>query len=77
MLGNDRPGIVRDVTAALVQQGLTIDRFTSRTLDAPMSGGMLFEATVEVRAVGEADLVAARAELERLAGEIQVDLTVG
>jgi len=77
VLGNDRPGVVRDVTRALVQQGLSIDRFTSRTLDAPMSGGTLFEATVGVRVGPGADLTAATAELERLAGEIQVDLTVG
>lgn len=77
VLGNDRPGVVRDITHALVQRGLSIDRFTSRTLDAPMSGGTLFEATVSVRVGEGADLAAATAELERLAGEIQVDLTVG
>lgn len=77
VLGNDRPGVVRDVTQALVRRGLSIDRFTSRTLDAPMSGGTLFEATVSVRVGEDADLAAATAELERLAGEIQVDLTVG
>mgnify|MGYP001041608188 CR=1 FL=1 len=77
VLGNDRPGIVRDLTQVLVGEGLTIDRFASRTVAAPMSGGELFEATVTARArVGDAvgDAVAA---LEELAGEIQVDLTVG
>lgn len=77
VLGNDHPGIVRDVTRALARRGLSIDRFTSRTLDAPMSGGTLFEASVSVRAAAGADLAAATAELEQLAGEIQVDLTVG
>ncbi|WP_354002857.1 amino acid-binding ACT protein [Microbacterium elymi] len=76
VLGNDRPGIVRDITGALVGGGLTIDRFTSRTVAAPMAGGELFEATVTVRAAGGAELAAAVAELERLAGEIQVDLTL-
>jgi len=76
VLGNDRPGVVREITHALVQQGLSIDRFTSRTLEAPMAGGTLFEATVSVRAGEDGDLAAAVAELERLAGEIQVDLTV-
>lgn len=77
VLGNDHPGIVRDITAALVQRGLSIDRFTSRTTDAPMSGGLLFEATVSARGGQDVDLGAAVAELERLAGEIQVDLTLG
>ena len=77
VLGNDRPGIVRDITQVLVGGGLTIDRFTSRTVAAPMSGGELFEATVSARArVGDAASDAV-AELEKLAGEIQVDLTLG
>lgn len=76
VLGNDRAGIVRDITGALARRGLSIDRLTSRTRDAPMSGGTLFEATVSVRVGDGADVAAAVAELERLAGEIQVDLTV-
>jgi glycine cleavage system regulatory protein len=77
ILGNDRPGIVRDITAALVRHGLSIDRFTSETRDAPMAGGTLFEASVVARVAPDADVDAATADLERLAGEIQVDLTVG
>lgn len=77
ILGNDHPGIVRDITHALASRGLSIDRFTSTTLEAPMAGGTLFEATVSVRAPSGTDLDEARAELERIAGEIQVDLSVG
>lgn len=77
VLGNDHPGIVREITRALARHGLSIDRFTSRTLEAPMAGGTLFEAQVSVRIVDRAGLSDAVEELERLAGEIQVDLTVG
>lgn len=77
VLGNDHPGIVRDITRTLVQCGLSIDRFTSRTLDAPMAGGTLFEATVSARLPAGADVAPAAAALEQLAGEIQVDLTLG
>jgi glycine cleavage system regulatory protein len=76
VLGNDRPGIVRDITRALVGRGLTIDRLTSRTTATPMAGGELFEATVTAHAAGAGDIAAAVAELEQLAAEIQVDLTV-
>lgn len=77
VLGNDRPGIVREVTGTLVDRGLSIDRFTSRTLDAPMAGGTLFEASVSVRVPTGVELADVTADLERLAGEIQVDITVG
>lgn len=77
VLGNDRPGIVRDVTSAITAHALSIDAFRSRTLDAPMAGGMLFEATVEVRVPAESDAGEIITALEALAAEIQVDLTVG
>jgi len=76
VIGNDRPGIVRDVTAAINDHALSIDSFHSRTLEAPMAGGTLFEAVVEVSLPSDAD-AAVTAALEQLAGEIQVDLTVG
>lgn len=76
VLGNDRPGIVRDVTAAIAAHALSIDTFRSRTLDAPMSGGTLFEATVTVSLPAAADAETLTSALEALAGEIQVDLTV-
>lgn len=77
VLGNDHSGIVRDITGALADAGLSIDRFTSRTIEAPMAGGILFEATVSARVPDGADVEAARSRLEQIAGEIQVDLTVG
>ncbi|WP_312676244.1 ACT domain-containing protein [Microbacterium sp.] len=76
VLGNDRPGIVRDVTATIAAHALSIDTFRSRTLDAPMAGGILFEATVEVSIPEGADAAVIRRALEDLAGEIQVDLNV-
>jgi glycine cleavage system regulatory protein len=77
VLGNDRPGIVRDVTSAISGHALSIDSFTSRTMDAPMAGGTLFEATVSVRVPDNADAAPIVAALERLADEIQVDLNLG
>lgn len=76
ILGNDHPGIVREVTAILAGDGITIETFSSRTREAPMAGGMLFEASVAARVPDSVDILATVARLERLAGEIQVDLSV-
>ncbi|GAB3394452.1 glycine cleavage system regulatory protein [Humibacter soli] len=76
VLGNDRPGIVRDVTGILTRHGITIDLFSSQTREAPMAGGTLFEATVTARIPDDTDVSQAIADLELLAGEIQVDLSV-
>lgn len=76
VLGNDRPGIVRDISAALSAQGLSIERMTTETRDAAMSGGRLFEASIAAVVPGAVALDDVRARLERLAAEIQVDLTL-
>jgi glycine cleavage system regulatory protein len=77
VLGDDRPGIVREVTGILSRHGLTIDLFSSHTREAPMAGGVLFEARIAARVPEGVEATAVVEELERLAGEIQVDLSVG
>jgi glycine cleavage system regulatory protein len=76
VLGNDRPGIVRDITTVASRHGLTIDLFSSHTREAPMSGGVLFEAKVVSRVPESTDVSTVIEDLERLAAEIQVDLSV-
>ncbi|MDD7929992.1 glycine cleavage system protein R [Microbacterium thalli] len=76
VLGNDRPGIVREVSDAIGVHALSIDALTSRTVEAPMSGGTLFEATMVVRLPVGFDADEVIVDLERLAAEIQVDLTL-
>lgn len=76
VIGNDRPGIVREITTTLRSHGVSIDRLTTGTSDAAMYGGRLFEASVVVRVPEPVDLDAVIADLERLASEIQVDVTV-
>lgn len=76
VLGNDHPGIVRDISAALSAQGLSIERMTTETRDAAMSGGRLFEASIAATVPAGVALDDVRAQLERLAAEIQVDLTL-
>jgi glycine cleavage system regulatory protein len=76
ILGNDRPGIVREVTAVLRAHELSIDTMTTETRDAAMAGGRLFEASVVAEVPASADLAALRADLERLTTELQVDITL-
>ncbi|MGP5200685.1 glycine cleavage system protein R [Brachybacterium alimentarium] len=74
LLGQDRTGMVREVTTALTSQGATIDGLRSWTREAPEGGGMLFEAEAEVRLAGGADEDGIRDALEQIAAELMVDL---
>ncbi|WP_047522097.1 glycine cleavage system protein R [Microbacterium sp. ZOR0019] len=76
VLGNDRPGIVREISAVLSTHALSIEELATETRDAAMAGGRLFEASVVAKVPATVDLDALRADLERLATEIQVDITV-
>jgi glycine cleavage system regulatory protein len=76
VLGNDHPGIVRDISAVLGRHGASIESLTSEAREAPMSGGRLFEAQVVARLPRDAEPAAVKADLERLAAEILVDITL-
>ena len=76
VLGNDHPGIVREISATLDAQGLSIEQMTTETRDAAMAGGRLFEATITAAVPAAVDMAGLKDELERLAAEIQVDVTL-
>ena len=74
LLGQDRTGMVREVTSALRSQGVTIDGLRSWTRAAPEGGGMLFEAEAELRLPHDGDESGVRDALETIAAELMVDL---
>ncbi|MGP9539651.1 glycine cleavage system protein R [Brachybacterium sp. AOP43-C2-M15] len=74
LLGQDRTGMVREVTSALRSQGATIDALRSWTREAPEGGGMLFEAEAELRLPAGTDESGVREALETIAAELMVDL---
>jgi len=76
LLGNDHPGIVRELSKALAQNGVSIDQLTTATREAPMAGGILFEADAVLEAPASVDSGELAAALEELAGELMVDIAL-
>jgi glycine cleavage system regulatory protein len=76
LLGNDQPGIVAAVSGILARHNVGVADLQTTTRAAPMAGGLLFEATAVLTAGSDASLEAVRADLEELASEILVDLSV-
>jgi glycine cleavage system regulatory protein len=74
LMGQDHPGIVRDIAQALASHGVNIEELTTRVVSASFSGERMFEveARLKVPAVLPADEL--RGVLERLANEIMVEL---
>lgn len=76
VVGNDRPGIVRELSSALSAHGASIERMSTQTTDAAMAGGRLFEASITATLAADVAVDDLVAQLERLATEIQVDVTL-
>ncbi|MBT8492323.1 MAG: ACT domain-containing protein, partial [Deltaproteobacteria bacterium] len=76
LVGHDQPGIVRKVSAVLASRGVNIDELDSTCESAPMAGHNLFKVHAMVRAPMALDVAALRAELEGLAGDLMVDISL-
>ena len=74
VVGNDRPGIVRDITQIFAANGVNIEELTTGVASGSFSGGTLFRATAFVRAPSAAAVDAMRAGLEQLGNELMVDI---
>ena len=78
LLGTDRPGILAEVSAALARHDVGIEELDTALRDAPMAGGRLFEvdALLTLPRGGDDGGTAVRAELERVADELMVELSL-
>jgi len=74
LVGQDRPGIVQEVTSALAALKVNIATFESSIEDSSWSGAKLFRATAELSLPAETTEDQVRDALELLSGEIMVDL---
>jgi glycine cleavage system regulatory protein len=77
VIGNDHPGIVRDISRVLAQHHVNIENLETEVTSAPMSGEALFHAHATVRIPETTTADQLRTVLEALAGELMVDLTLG
>jgi glycine cleavage system regulatory protein len=76
IVGQDRPGIVREITAALSGLEVNVEDFASECTSAPMSGEPLFRARVKLLLPPSVSLATLRPALERAASEIGVEFTL-
>jgi len=74
LVGNDRPGIVRDITRLLAGQGVNLERFTTEVRPAPMSSEPLFHAEALLAVPSELSLEVLQQSLESLADDLMVEL---
>lgn len=76
LVGNDRPGIVRDITRLLAAEGVNVERLSTDVRPAPMTSEVLFHAEATLAVPLSLSLDALQARLETLADDLMVELTL-
>lgn len=74
LLGADRPGIVAEISAALAGQDVSVEELSTDVREAPMAGGMLFEARAVLAAPPATSTDALRSLLEAISDELMVEI---
>jgi len=76
LVGNDRPGIVRDITRLLAEQGVNVERLITNVQPAPMSSEPLFHAEAVLAVPLTLSLEVLQERLETLADDLMVELVL-
>ncbi|WP_324732169.1 glycine cleavage system protein R [Pseudomonas paeninsulae] len=74
LVGNDRPGIIRDITRLLTEHGVNLESLITEVAPAPMSSELLFHAQAQLAVPQEFSLDVLQAKLETLADDLMVEL---
>ncbi len=76
VVGNDRPGIVRELSAAVAKAGGNIEELTTGLESAPMTGQPMFRAHGIVSIPDDTETDVLTAAIECLGGDLTVDFSV-
>ena len=76
LVGQDRPGIVRDISRALAELGVSIHELTTEVTSAAMSGEHLFHASALLQMPANVATDELQRVLEALANELMVDVNL-
>lgn len=74
IVGNDKPGIVQELTATLNQFNLNIHKFDSSCGSAPNWGGTIFKANSKVEIPENFDTDELQSALESIANDLMVEI---
>ena len=76
IVGQDRPGIVHQISHALARHKVNVEELNTECSSAAMSGEMIFKARARLKVPRSCDLARLREELEQIASDLIVDATL-
>ena len=75
LVGNDRPGIIHDITRVLAGHKVSVIDLETSVEAASMGGGELFKARAELLVPQSSDIFALESELEDIANDLMVNIS--
>jgi glycine cleavage system regulatory protein len=76
IIGQDRPGIVHEISAALARAGVNVEEFSSEVVSGAMTGETLFKASARLQLPENCNLGALKTDLEKIAADLLVDVSL-
>ena len=76
LVGQDRLGIVREVSQVLVRHAVNVEELSTLTSSAAMSGETMFHAKASLQGGPDLDAAALQSDLEALSNDLTVDITL-
>jgi glycine cleavage system regulatory protein len=76
LVGQDRPGIIRQISSILTQHWVNVEELQTERVSAPMSGEPLFQARAQLYLPEGCNVPALRRDLEKIAADLMVDFTL-
>ncbi len=74
LVGNDRPGIIREISRTLSLMSVNVEQLTTECEPAPMSGDLLFKAKATLNIPAVIQLEDLQSKLEQLADDLIVEI---
>lgn len=74
VVGQDRPGIVRQISAVLARHGVNVEELNTRCESAPMSGEIVFTAVIDLALPAGDASESLRGDLEAIGHDLLVDV---
>ena len=76
IVGQDRPGIVREISHALAGFGVNVEELETECASAAMSGETLFKARARLSIPESCDTAQVRQQLEKIAADLIVEISL-
>jgi len=72
LMGNDRPGIVKELSSALASLHVNVMEMNTNVTSAPMSADPLFEATASIQIPASVDILELSDRLDDIGNQLDV-----